>query len=85
MRTCSRSQRSRRTARKSSIGSGDRSEKVRTYNYPQNRVTDHRVGVTVPLREQVLVGNLTALTDSLAAQERQQRLEEQSDGGGVTE
>ncbi len=72
------------TARKSSIGSGDRSEKVRTYNYPQNRVTDHRVGVTVPLREQVLVGNLTALTDSLTAQERQQRLEEQSDPG-VTE
>ncbi len=69
------------SARKSSIGSGDRSEKVRTYNYPQNRVTDHRVGLTVPLREQVLVGNLTALTDSLAAQERQQRLEEQSDGG----
>ncbi len=68
-------------ARKSSIGSGDRSEKVRTYNYPQNRVTDHRVGVTVPLREQVLVGNLTALTDALSAQERQQRLEEQSDGG----
>ena len=70
-------------ARKSSIGSGDRSEKVRTYNYPQNRVTDHRVGVTVPLREQVLVGNLTALTDALSAQERQQRLEEQSDGGAL--
>jgi peptide chain release factor 1 len=70
------------TARKSSIGSGDRSEKVRTYNYPQNRVTDHRVGVTVPLREQVLVGNLTALTDALTAQERQQRLEDQSDEAG---
>ena len=71
------------TARKSSIGSGDRSEKVRTYNYPQNRVTDHRVGVTVPLREQVLVGNLTALTDALSAQERQQQLEDQSDAGGA--
>jgi peptide chain release factor 1 len=70
-------------ARKSSIGSGDRSEKVRTYNYPQNRVTDHRVGVTVPLREQVLVGNLGGLTEALAAEERRRRLEEQTgDGGG---
>ncbi len=70
-------------ARKSSIGSGDRSEKVRTYNFPQNRVTDHRVGVTVPLREQVLVGNLSGLTDALAADERRRRLEEQTgDGGG---
>jgi peptide chain release factor 1 len=65
-------------ARRSQLGSGDRSEKVRTYNYPQNRVTDHRVGVTVPLREQVLVGNLGALTDALRAQERQRRLEEQT-------
>jgi peptide chain release factor 1 len=70
-------------ARKSSIGSGDRSEKVRTYNYPQNRVTDHRVGVTVPLREQVLVGNLTSLTEALSADERRRRLEEQTDGGGA--
>lgn len=70
-------------ARKSSIGSGDRSEKVRTYNFPQNRVTDHRVNLTVPLREQVLAGNLTALTDALAARERQQRLEEQSEAASV--
>jgi peptide chain release factor 1 len=69
-------------ARKSSIGSGDRSEKVRTYNFPQNRVTDHRVGVTIPLREQVLVGNLSGLTDALAAEERRRLLEEQSGGDG---
>jgi peptide chain release factor 1 len=69
-------------ARKSSIGSGDRSEKVRTYNFPQNRVTDHRVGVTIPLREQVLVGNLSGLTDALAAEERRRLLEEQSGGNG---
>ena len=68
-------------ARKSSIGSGDRSEKVRTYNFPQNRVTDHRVGVTVPLREQVLVGNLTALTEALAAEERRAQLEQQTADG----
>jgi peptide chain release factor 1 len=71
-------------ARKSSIGSGDRSEKVRTYNFPQNRVTDHRVGLTVPLREQVLAGNLTSLTDALAADERRRRLEEQTDSGGAS-
>ncbi len=68
-------------ARRSQLGSGDRSEKVRTYNYPQNRVTDHRVGVTVPLREQVLVGNLAGLTDALAADERSRRLDEQSRNG----
>jgi peptide chain release factor 1 len=65
-------------ARRSSIGSGDRSEKVRTYNFPQNRVTDHRVGITVPLREQVLVGNLGSLTEALAAEERRARLAEQT-------
>ena len=70
-------------ARKSSIGSGDRSEKVRTYNFPQNRVTDHRVGVTVPLREAVLVGNLSGLTEALASEERRRLLEEQSDDGGA--
>ncbi len=68
-------------ARRSQLGSGDRAEKVRTYNYPQNRVTDHRVGSTIPLREQVLVGNLSALTDALAAEERRMRLAEQTGGG----
>ena len=64
--------------RRSQLGSGDRSEKVRTYNFPQNRVTDHRVGVTVPLREQVLEGRLDALTDALAAEERRRLLERQA-------
>jgi peptide chain release factor 1 len=61
--------------RRSQLGSGDRSEKVRTYNFPQNRVTDHRVNLTVPLREQVLQGHLDALTDALLAEERRVRLE----------
>ncbi len=65
-------------ARRSQLGSGDRSEKVRTYNYPQNRVTDHRVGVSVPLREQVLEGRLDALTEALAAEERRRLLAEQT-------
>jgi peptide chain release factor 1 len=68
-------------ARRSQLGSGDRSEKVRTYNFPQNRVTDHRIGLTVPLREQVLAGNLGPLTDALAADERRRLLEEQTANG----
>jgi peptide chain release factor 1 len=63
-------------ARRSHVGTGARGEKVRTYNYPQNRVTDHRVDMTVPLREQVLQGQLRGLTDALAAEERRQRLED---------
>ncbi|MEQ8835089.1 MAG: peptide chain release factor 1 [Miltoncostaeaceae bacterium] len=69
------------TERRSQLGTGERSEKIRTYNYPQNRVTDHRVGVTVPLREQVLVGNLAAITDTLAAEERRERMAAQTEGG----
>lgn len=69
------------TARRSQLGSGERSEKIRTYNYPQNRVTDHRVGITVPLREQVLVGNLATITDTLAGEERRERLAAQTEGG----
>ena len=53
--------------RKSQVGTGDRSEKVRTYNFPQNRVTDHRVGVTLHKLEQVLEGNLDELVEALRA------------------
>jgi peptide chain release factor 1 len=66
-----------RTTRQAHVGSGDRSEKVRTYNYPQNRVTDHRIGVTVPLKEQVLQGQLQAITDALQGEERRLLLEQQ--------
>jgi peptide chain release factor 1 len=68
-------------ARRSQLGTGERAEKVRTYNFPQNRVTDHRVGLTVPLREQVLAGNLGSLTEALAAEERRRLLEEQASNG----
>ncbi|HMM43404.1 MAG TPA: peptide chain release factor 1 [Thermomicrobiales bacterium] len=67
-------------ARRSQQGTGDRSEKVRTYNYPQNRVTDHRIGLTVPLREQVLAGHLDTITDTLAAEERRRLLAAQTEG-----
>jgi peptide chain release factor 1 len=66
-----------RDTRRAHVGSGDRSEKIRTYNYPQNRVTDHRIGVTVPLKEQVLQGQLSSLTDALQAEERRLLLEQQ--------
>jgi peptide chain release factor 1 len=52
--------------RKSQVGSGDRSERIRTYNYPQGRVTDHRIGVTVHNLENVLEGDLDALIDQLS-------------------
>ncbi len=67
-----------RTTRRAHVGSGDRSEKVRTYNFPQNRVTDHRIGVSVALKEQVLQGHLSSLTDALQAEERRLLLEQQA-------
>jgi peptide chain release factor 1 len=62
-------------ARRLQIGSGERSEKVRTYNFPQNRVTDHRVGVSVHRLEHVLDGELDELTEALAAEDRRHALE----------
>ena len=53
--------------RKSQIGSGDRSEKIRTYNYPQNRVTDHRIGLTVHKLPIILEGELDSLIEPLSA------------------
>ena len=61
-------------ARKSQIGSGDRSEKIRTYNVPQDRITDHRIGLTVHNLPGVLMGDLDALLDGLAAADRAERL-----------
>ncbi len=53
--------------RKSQVGTGDRSEKIRTYNYPQNRVTDHRIGLTLHRLDQVLQGDLDEILDALIA------------------
>ena len=58
--------------RKSQVGTGERSEKIRTYNFPQNRVTDHRVGVTLHKLEQVLDGDLDELVQALKAQRQQE-------------
>ena len=60
--------------RKSQVGTGDRSERIRTYNYPQGRVTDHRIGLTLHKLEQVLNGELTELIDSLTAADQAEKL-----------
>jgi len=62
-------------ARRSQVGTGERSEKIRTYNFPQNRVTDHRIGLTVHRLPDVLDGNLDSFIEDLAAQEQAQALE----------
>ncbi len=61
--------------RKAQVGSGERSEKVRTYNFPQGRVTDHRIKLTSHNIEGVLAGDLAEFSDALAAEEKRQRLE----------
>src|SRR6187200_922683 len=61
--------------RKAQVGSGERSEKVRTYNYPQGRVTDHRIKHTSHNLEGVLAGELGEFTDALSAEEKRQKLE----------
>jgi peptide chain release factor 1 len=62
-------------ARRSQIGSGERAEKIRTYNFPENRVTDHRVKVTLHRLDAVLGGALDELTEALSAEERRRALE----------
>ncbi len=57
--------------RKSQVGSGERSEKIRTYNFPQNRVTDHRVGVTLHKLELVMEGDLDEIVEALKAQQQE--------------
>ncbi len=59
------------SARKSQVGSGDRSEKIRTYNFPDRRVTDHRIGFTSHRLEAILEGDMDELTDALVAAERE--------------
>ncbi len=62
--------------RRSQVGTGDRSERIRTYNYPQNRVTDHRIGLTLHKLDRVLEGELEELIEALTAHERAEQLKE---------
>ena len=61
--------------RRSQIGGGERSEKIRTYNYPESRVTDHRIKLTVHQLDRVLHGELDELTEAIAAEDRRRALE----------
>ena len=61
-------------ARKSQVGTGDRSEKIRTYNYPQGRITDHRIGYSIFQVEDFLNGNLDEMIDNLIASDRAEKL-----------
>jgi peptide chain release factor 1 len=67
--------------RRAQVGSGERSEKIRTYNFPQNRVTDHRAGVTIHRLPDVLDGDLDSFIDELTAQEQAKRLEAMGETG----
>jgi len=61
--------------RKSAVGTGDRSERIRTYNFPQNRVTDHRIGLTIQKLDQILEGKLAEIIDALVIEEQAHKME----------
>jgi peptide chain release factor 1 len=68
--------------RRSQVGTGERSEKIRTYNFPQGRVTDHRVKLTAHNLDEILNGDLREFTDALAGEEKRARLEAQTADAG---
>ena len=63
-------------ARKIQVGSGDRSQKIRTYNYPQNRVTDHRINLTLYSLDDILQGNLDVVFDALISADQLEKLKQ---------
>ena len=60
--------------RRSKIGTGDRAEKIRTYNYPQNRVTDHRIGFTLMQLDRVMEGDLEPIVEALITEDQRRKL-----------
>ena len=61
--------------RKSKIGTGDRAEKIRTYNYPQNRVTDHRIGLSIQQLDRIMDGKLEDIITALINEDQRLKLE----------
>src|SRR5690625_2158876 len=62
--------------RKSAVGTGDRSERIRTYNFPQSRVTDHRISLTIQKLDQILDGDLDEFIDALLLEDQTKKLEQ---------
>ncbi len=69
--------------RRGMVGTGDRSEKIRTYNFPQNRVTDHRIGLTLHQLDMVMEGRLDAIIDALTTHYQAEKLKQQGDPGAA--
>ena len=65
--------------RKSQVGTGDRSERIRTYNFPQNRVTDHRIGLTLYSLDNFMLGDISQMLESLAIADREAQLSSAED------
>ena len=65
--------------RRTMVGTGDRSEKIRTYNFPQNRVTDHRIGLTLHQLDQVMEGKLDPFVEALTQHFQTEKLKEQGE------
>ena len=65
--------------RKSQVGTGDRSERIRTYNFPQGRVTDHRIGLTLHRLEQIMNGDLDEVIDALITTDQSEKLKAQAE------
>lgn len=64
--------------RRLQVGTGDRSERIRTYNFPQGRITDHRIGLTIYSLDRFLNGEIGAMIDALATAETAEKLKEQT-------
>ncbi|MDR7073860.1 peptide chain release factor 1 [Fictibacillus barbaricus] len=65
--------------RKSAVGTGDRSERIRTYNFPQNRVTDHRIGLTIQKLDQILLGKMDEFVEALITEDQTSKMKAQAD------